>query len=66
MDIQLNGRMDGIEVAQQIRTLYNIPFIYITGSHHNSLLKRAKQSNPIGFISKPFDDDEIQNTIELD
>jgi FixJ family two-component response regulator len=45
--------------------LYNIPFIYLTGSYDNSLLDRANQTKPIGFISKPFDDTEIQNAIEL-
>ena len=64
MDIQLNGEMDGIEVAQQIHKLYNIPFIYLTGSYDNSLLERAKQTNPIVFITKPFDETEIQNLIE--
>lgn len=64
MDIQLNGEMDGINVAQQIRNLYNIPFIYLTGSFENTLLERAKQTDPIGFISKPFDESEIQNLIE--
>ena len=43
MDIGLNGEIDGIEAAQQIRNLYNIPFIYLTGSYDNSLLKRAKK-----------------------
>jgi CheY-like chemotaxis protein len=64
MDIQLNGEMDGINVAQQIRSLYNIPFIYLTGSYENSLLERAKQTDPVGFINKPFDESEIQNLIE--
>jgi len=64
MDIQLNGEMDGIDVAQQIRNLYNIPFIYLTGSHENTLLERAKQTDPVGFIGKPFDESEIQNLIE--
>jgi CheY-like chemotaxis protein len=64
MDIQLNGELDGINVAQQIRSLYNIPFIYLTGSYENSLLERAKQTDPVGFINKPFDESEIQNLIE--
>ena len=65
MDIQLNGELDGINVAQQIRSLYNIPFIYLTGSYENSLLERAKQTDPVGFINKPFDESEIQNLIEM-
>jgi two-component system, response regulator PdtaR len=65
MDIQLNGEMDGIKVAQQIRSLYNIPFIYITGSHDSSLLKKAKETGPVGFINKPFDDIEINNALKM-
>ena len=65
MDIQLNGDMDGIEVAQQIRNLYNIPFIYLTGSHDNSLLERAKQTGPIGFITKPFEDIAIHEAVKM-
>ena len=64
MDIQLNGEMDGIFVAQQISRLYNIPFIYLTGSYEDSLIERAKQTNPVGFLNKPFDETEIQILIE--
>jgi CheY-like chemotaxis protein len=64
MDIQLNGEMDGINVTQQIRNLYNIPFIFLTGSFEKKLLERAKQTDPIGFINKPFDESEIQYFIE--
>ncbi len=64
MDIGLNGEIDGIEAAQQIHNLYNIPFIYLTGSYDNSLLKRAKQTGPICIIHKPFDEKKIQKEIE--
>ena len=65
MDIQLNGEIDGIEAAQQIRDLYNIPFIYLTGSHDNTILERIKITEPSGYITKPFDDTEIQNAIKI-
>lgn len=64
MDISLNGEMNGIETARQIYKLYNIPFIYITGSHNNYLLDKAKQTNPLGFVKKPFYGAEIQSIIE--
>jgi len=64
MDILLNGEIDGIETAQQIRKLYNIPFIYVTGSYDNTILERAKITEPSGFIKKPFDNTEIQNAIQ--
>jgi len=65
MDILLKGEIDGIEAAQQIRDLYNIPFIYLTGSHDNTILERTKITEPSGYITKPFDDTEIQNSIKM-
>jgi two-component system, response regulator PdtaR len=64
MDILLNGEIDGIEAAQQIRELHNIPFIYVTGSYDNSIFERAKITEPAGFIKKPFDDTEIETAIQ--
>jgi CheY-like chemotaxis protein len=65
MDILLNGETDGIEVAQQIRNQYNIPIIYLTGSQNNSLLEKAKITEPYGYINKPFDNTEIDSAIQL-
>ena len=42
MDIRLNDGMDGIELAEQIYKLYNIPFIYLTGSHDDPIMERSK------------------------
>ena len=65
MDILIKGDLNGIETAQKIRNLYNIPFIYLTGSFDAAILERAKTTKPSGYISKPFDDTEIQNAIQL-
>lgn len=64
MDILLNGKMNGIEVAKKIKNLYNIPHIYLTGSSNNTILGKAQQTEPAGYITKPFDDAEIQNAID--
>ena len=64
MDILIKGELDGIETAQKIRDLYNIPFIYLTSSLDSTILERAKTTEPSGYINKPFDDSEIQNAIQ--
>ena len=64
MDIMLNGNMDGIEAAQQIHNIYNIPFVYLSAYLDNATLKRAKITEPYGYISKPFDNMRMQSTIE--
>jgi two-component system, response regulator PdtaR len=65
MNVLLNGDIDGIDVAQKIRNLYNIPVIYLTCSDDNTIVDKAKSTNPLGFINKPFNDTEIHDAIEL-
>ena len=42
MDIQLKGKMGGIETAQKIRSRCNIPVIYLTANANDSTLELAK------------------------
>ena len=65
MDIVLKGEMDGIEAAEEIHTQYDIPVVFLTAFADKERLKRAKLSNPFGFILKPFQDKDFQVTIEM-
>lgn len=73
MDIRLNGEMDGIEAAENIRSRFKIPVIYLTAFSDENTVKRAKETQPSGFIikkpfgflHKPFDDNELQTAIEI-
>lgn len=65
MDIGLKGNVDGIEAAHYIRRNFNIPIIFVTASFDPKTHKRAKAAEPIGFISKPFDQEMINSTIEM-
>jgi putative two-component system response regulator len=57
--------MDGIEAASQIRKRCNIPVVYLTAYSDETTLERAKQSEPFGYIIKPFGERELQSTIEM-
>lgn len=65
MDIQLKGKMDGVEAAQQIHVSFNIPIIYITANADESTLERAKRTSPFGYILKPFKEKELKTIIEI-
>jgi len=65
MDIILKGQMTGIEAAEEIRTHYNIPVIYLTAFSDDSTLRRAKITEPYGYVLKPFEDRELSTSIEL-
>jgi PAS domain S-box-containing protein len=65
MDIFLNGEMDGIQAAGQIRSRYNIPIIYLTAYADSNTLQRAKVTEPFGYVLKPFEERELLTTIEM-
>ncbi|MBI3260631.1 MAG: PAS domain S-box protein, partial [Ignavibacteriae bacterium] len=65
MDIGLRGTMDGVEAARIIREEMNTPVIFITANADAATLNRAKITEPYGFILKPFDEREIQTTLEM-
>ncbi len=65
MDINLEGKLDGIESAKTINSRHSIPFVYITSSSDNSTIERAKEGNAYGYIIKPFDKKDLRATIEM-
>ena len=65
MDIVLKGEMDGIEAAQKIRDSYDIPVVYLTAYSDERTLKRAKITQPFGYIIKPFEDRELHSAVEV-
>ena len=65
MDIMLDGDMDGVETAKQIRTFFNIPIIYLTAYSDDKILRRAVVTEPYGYIIKPFKDNELRTVIEI-
>jgi signal transduction histidine kinase len=65
MDILLKGQTDGIEAARQIRETCNIPIIFLTSHVNEGLMERAKLTDPFGYLLKPFQDKDLQTSIEM-
>ena len=65
MDIVLEGEMDGIEAAKQIRSFYNIPIVYLTAYTDEKILERASLTGPFGYIVKPFINEDLKISIEI-
>ncbi|MGE5398857.1 MAG: PAS domain S-box protein [Ignavibacteriales bacterium] len=65
MDIMLKNSMDGIETAEKVKELYNIPVVYLTAFADEKTLERAKLTEPYGYIIKPFEVRELQSTLEV-
>lgn len=64
MDIKLKGKMDGIEAANQINSLFHIPIVYVTAYEDEDTVKRAKVTNPKGYLVKPLEEQALHSIIE--
>ncbi len=65
MDIMLSGAMDGVEAARTIKAAKDIPFIFLTAYTDEKTLERAKETQPYGYILKPFKERELYTTIDI-
>lgn len=65
LDINLKGSLDGIETALQLQKTVEIPIIYLTANSDEATFNRAKSTKPYAFISKPFNQLDLQRAIEL-
>jgi len=65
MDIALNGKIDGIEAAWRIRSKLDVPVVYVTALDNDELVARAKETEPFGYIIKPFAGKNLEVSIEM-
>lgn len=63
MDICLEGELDGIDTAIQIKANFNIPIIYSTAYSDLKTRKKIEQTEPYECLIKPFDDIQLQTAI---
>ncbi len=65
MDIILSGKIDGIQVAEEIKKLYDIPILFLSGISDKVIIERAGKTKPIGYMPKPFSPLQLEFTLEM-
>jgi DNA-binding LytR/AlgR family response regulator len=65
MDIQLAGELDGIETAREIQCIKETPVIFLTANNEKKTIKKAKNSFPAAFLSKPVRVGDFTANIEI-
>jgi DNA-binding NarL/FixJ family response regulator len=65
MDIKMPGKMDGIQAAGIIKSEMGINIIFISGHTEEELLERAKFVEPLGYIHKPFTEEQITAALKM-
>lgn len=65
LDINLNSDKTGIDIGKIIKEKFNIPVIFITAYTDSGTFTAALEANPMGYITKPFKDADLNNNIQL-
>ncbi|MFA5860830.1 MAG: response regulator [Candidatus Thermoplasmatota archaeon] len=65
MDIQLKGRMNGIEAARALQDELSIPVLFLTAHSDVATVEGAKGATPLGFLIKPFEEDDLRVAVEV-
>jgi len=62
LDVQLPGELDGIDVALRLAG-WGVPVVFVTGIPEESILLRAGEMAPVGFVRKPFGEGELGSVL---
>ena len=65
LDINLNAKLDGIDLGHHINANYAIPIIYLTANSDKATIERCKETLPNAFLIKPFSNEELFSAIEI-
>ncbi len=65
LDIELEGKKTGIDLAGFILQNIGIPFIFLTQRADQRTFGHAKTLNPSAYLLKPFNHDDLYTSIEL-
>ncbi len=65
MDVHLEGDLDGIETAHELRQRHGTPSVLLTAYADDDTVRRAGQSLSYGYLVKPCDARELHAAIQV-
>ena len=65
MDINIKGKIDGIETAKLLNEKKVVPIVYLTANSDLTTMQRVLDTFPAAFISKPYTKVDLIMAIEL-
>lgn len=64
LDIFLKGEQTGIDLAKTLNAAH-IPFLYLSANSNQSTLELAKETEPYGFLVKPYREKDILAALNI-
>lgn len=63
IDVNMPGK-DGLYLAERLRALDQVPFIFLSAYSNQSIVERATEYGALGYLIKPVDSPQLIPTIE--
>lgn len=64
-DIPLGGELDGVETAHRLHERGHVAVVYVTACADLATVARARETQPHGYLLRPFTADELRLCIEV-
>jgi PAS domain S-box-containing protein len=65
LDIRIVGAVDGIQTAKMLRKWFDVAGIFLTSHSDETTLSRAMLELPYGYLTKPFQSEELKATLRM-
>ncbi|MBU2513517.1 PAS domain S-box protein [bacterium] len=65
MDVDIKGKMDGVDTAGIIRSRFGIPVIFMTSIPDEEEIERVGSTTPVACLVKPIQERDLKGTIEM-
>ncbi|MEZ5292035.1 MAG: response regulator [Vicinamibacterales bacterium] len=65
VDVGLGGELDGVDVAEWLLRLYDLPTVFVTSTIDDDVLRRASRLRPSGYLVKPVEPEQLYSAVML-
>ncbi|MFY8033019.1 MAG: response regulator [Flexibacteraceae bacterium] len=63
LDVFIYGSVNGLDLAEMVKEKYGTPIIFTTANSDRFTYEKAQKVGPADFITKPYDIEEVTQTI---
>jgi DNA-binding NarL/FixJ family response regulator len=65
VDIKLKGKEDGISIADQVQSQFDLPTVILTANTDDETIERVYHLGAYGYLIKPYKDEKLVEVVEF-
>ncbi|MFT4642105.1 MAG: CheY-like chemotaxis protein, partial [Verrucomicrobiales bacterium] len=65
MDIVIQGDKDGVDTAHILKDRFGLHVVFLTAYSQAKVIERAKETDPLGYVIKPFEEATLLSKVEI-